>query len=72
LELDTNNYEARLLLAKIYQYQNNRPAFLQTLKEAAKYTEQQVTLQNLIRLAESGAELSTLPFNLRLNVGRLD
>ena len=72
LALDPKNFEALMFLAKIYQYAGNRQLLVQTLERAAPYNNQPLSLDQLISLAKNSPDLSKLPLNIILNVGRLD
>lgn len=72
LGLDAKNFEALMFLAKIYQYQNNRAELVSSLQRAADVDPANPALDNLIKLARTTSDLSSLPFQISLNVGRLD
>ncbi len=72
LEMDPQNVEAIVFLAKLYQIEGNREMLIKTLWEAAKYDGDKIALINLIKLAKSLPDISQVPFGVGLSLGRVE
>ncbi len=72
LSINPQNLEAWALLAKVYQFQNNRQELLQTLNEALKTQPDNISVIKLIRLVKNDGDMKTLPFTVHFGIGQLD
>ncbi|HYV33384.1 MAG TPA: O-antigen ligase family protein [Candidatus Limnocylindria bacterium] len=72
LSLDPKNLEARMFLAKIYQYEGNRPMLVEVLEAAIKNSDDKTNLLYLLKLAKKVPDIRDLPFKVSLSLGRLD
>lgn len=72
LTIDGTNYEARILLAKIYQLEDKRTEFLAALSDAKPYAPDPLPLIKFIGLAQKASDIKTLPLDVNFNLGNLE
>ncbi len=72
LNLSSQNIEAWMFLAKIYQLEGNRFMFLQTLESAARKFDDPTPFLTLLKFAKGTPDISKLPLFVHLELGRLD
>ena len=72
LRLDPNFSQGQIFLAKICQLQNNKQGTLEALKAAILLEPNNLTFPKMWRAINEAKDIRTIPFNVNLDVGRLN
>lgn len=71
LSLSPDNFQYEMLLAKLYQIQNNKAAFVQALKRGQQIQPDNINLIWILRGAEKVPNIQVLPLQIHLDLGDL-